>query len=43
MAQVTLKHGIERILMDSIPELTAVEDVTDHSSGDDPYYQAAKK
>jgi Fe/S biogenesis protein NfuA len=43
MAQVTLKHGIERILMDSIPELTAVEDVTDHASGDSPYYEAAKK
>jgi Fe/S biogenesis protein NfuA len=43
MAQVTLKHGIERILMDAIPELTAVEDVTDHASGEDPYYQAAKK
>lgn len=43
MAQVTLKHGIERILMDAIPELTAVEDVTDHSSGENPFYQAAKK
>ena len=43
MAQVTLKQGIERILLDSIPELTGVVDVTDHASGSDPYYQAAKK
>lgn len=43
MAQVTLKQGIERILLDSIPELTGVVDVTDHASGTDPYYQAAKK
>ncbi len=43
MAQVTLKQGIERILMDAIPELTGVVDVTDHGSGDNPYYQASKK
>lgn len=43
MAQVTLKQGIERILRESIPELTDVVDVTDHASGNDPYYEAAKK
>lgn len=43
MAQVTLRQGIERILLDSIPELTGVVDVTDHSSGSNPYYQSAKK
>ncbi|MGF1666825.1 MAG: NifU family protein [Acidimicrobiia bacterium] len=43
MAQVTLKQGIERILLESIPELTGVVDVTDHASGTDPFYQAAKK
>lgn len=43
MAQVTLKQGIERILLDSIPELTEVRDITDHASGDNPYYEAAKK
>lgn len=43
MAQVTLKAGIERILLESIPELSEVVDVTDHASGDNPYYQAAKK
>ncbi len=43
MAAVTLKQGIERILYDTIPELTGVVDVTDHASGDNPYYEAAKK
>lgn len=43
MAQVTLRQGIERILRESIPELSDVVDVTDHASGADPYYQASKK
>jgi Fe/S biogenesis protein NfuA len=43
LAQVTLKQGIERILLESIPELSQVVDVTDHASGDDPYYQSQKK
>jgi Fe/S biogenesis protein NfuA len=43
LAQVTLKQGIEKILLESIPELTQVVDVTDHASGDDPYYQSQKK
>jgi len=43
MAQVTLKQGIERILLESIPEVTEVVDVTDHAAGSDPYYQSSKK
>jgi len=43
MAQVTLRQGIERILRESIPELTEVVDVTDHASGSDPYYESSKK
>lgn len=43
MASVTLKQGIERILKEAIAELEEVIDVTDHASGDNPYYQAAKK
>lgn len=43
LAQVTLKQGIERILLESIPELTQVVDVTDHASGDNPYYESQKK
>lgn len=43
LAQVTLKQGIERILLESIPELSQVVDVTDHASGDNPYYESQKK
>lgn len=43
LAQVTLKQGIERILLESIPELSQVVDVTDHASGEDPYYESQKK
>jgi Fe/S biogenesis protein NfuA len=43
MAQVTLKQGIERILLDAIPAITEVVDVTDHAAGSDPYYQKSKK
>ncbi len=38
MVDVTLKQGIERSLMTQFPEVTAVRDVTDHSTGDNPYY-----
>lgn len=38
MAAATLRQGIERILKDSIPELAAVVDVTDHEAGENPYY-----
>jgi Fe/S biogenesis protein NfuA len=43
LAQVTLKQGIEKIILESIDELTQVVDVTDHASGDDPYYESQKK
>lgn len=43
LAQVTLKQGIERIMLEAISDLTQVVDVTDHASGDDPYYQSEKK
>lgn len=38
MADVTLKQGIEKTLMEQIPEITAVKDATDHSTGENPYY-----
>lgn len=38
MADVTLKQGIERTLKGHFPEITAVLDETDHSTGEHPYY-----
>ncbi len=37
MVDVTLKQGIEKNLMAKIPQITAVRDATDHSSGAAPY------
>jgi Fe/S biogenesis protein NfuA len=38
LAQVTLRQSIEVGLRSWVPEIRAVVDVTDHASGDDPYY-----
>jgi Fe/S biogenesis protein NfuA len=43
MAAVTLSQGIEVAIFASVPEITRVVDVTDHASGTNPYYEAAKK
>ena len=38
MSQMTLRQGIETSLLEEVPELTRVVDVTDHGSGDNPFY-----
>jgi Fe/S biogenesis protein NfuA len=43
MAAVTLHQGIEVAIRDNIPEIQQVVDVTDHASGESPYFEAAKK
>jgi Fe/S biogenesis protein NfuA len=42
MATVTLSQGIERAILQAVPEVTNVVDVTDHQSGTNPYFEAAK-
>ena len=42
MADVTLKQGIETAIMEAVPEITAVYDVTDHANGENPYYQSSQ-
>ena len=37
MADVTLKQGIEKTMMAKIPQISAVRDATDHSSGSAPF------
>ena len=39
MVDVTLKDGIEKTLMDQIPEVKSVKDLTDHSIDDNAYYK----
>jgi Fe/S biogenesis protein NfuA len=43
MASVTLSQGIETTITDLVPEISKVIDVTDHASGDNPFYEKAKK
>jgi Fe/S biogenesis protein NfuA len=43
MAPVTLGQGIEVAIVEAVPEVRQVVDVTDHASGQNPYYEAAKK
>jgi Fe/S biogenesis protein NfuA len=43
MATVTLSQGIEVAITEAVPEIDQVVDVTDHASGSNPYYEAAKK
>ena len=38
MSRLTLSQGIETQLIEAIPELTGVIDVTDHASGENPFY-----
>lgn len=39
MVEATLKDGVEKSLMDQIPELTAVRDMTDHTDRSQAYYK----
>ena len=43
LAAVTLSQGIEVAIRDAVPEITRVVDVTDHESGENPYFESAKK
>ncbi|MGH9170331.1 MAG: NifU family protein [Acidimicrobiales bacterium] len=43
LAKVTLSQGIAVAIKDAVPEVVEIVDVTDHASGDNPYYEPAKK
>ncbi|GDX29808.1 hypothetical protein LBMAG14_02840 [Actinomycetes bacterium] len=43
MAAATLSQGIEVAILEAVPEIKKVADVTDHASGSNPYFEAAKK
>ena len=38
MADVTLKQGIEVMIMDEVEGITGVVDITDHAAGTNPFY-----
>lgn len=39
MSKATLRQGIEVAIKEAVPEVLHVVDVTDHQSGDNPYYR----
>lgn len=43
MANVTLRNGVEMLLREEIPDLVALEDITNHAEGQNPYYAASTK
>jgi Fe/S biogenesis protein NfuA len=43
LAAVTLSQGIEVAILDAVPEIEQVVDVTDHASGVNPYFESSKK
>jgi Fe/S biogenesis protein NfuA len=38
MVDVTLKDGVEKTLLESIPELVGVRDMTDHTMDENAFY-----
>jgi Fe/S biogenesis protein NfuA len=38
MADVTLKQGIETMILEAVPEIRQVLDTTDHDAGINPYF-----
>jgi Fe/S biogenesis protein NfuA len=42
MAAATLAQGIRQILMETVPEVEDIVDVTNHAAGTDPYFSPAK-
>ena len=42
MVDVTLKQGIERMIVEQVPEIESVYDTTDHASGSNPYFSQGK-
>jgi Fe/S biogenesis protein NfuA len=40
LAKVTLTRGVERMIRELVPEVTAVRDVTDHARGENPFYRS---
>ena len=39
MVDVTLKEGIEKTLLEKVPEIKGIKDVTDHSERENAYYK----
>ena len=38
MSRLTLRQGVEKMIHQSIPEVTAIHDITDHQAGENPFF-----
>jgi Fe/S biogenesis protein NfuA len=38
MSRMTMLDGVQTMLAESVPEIIAVKDLTDHATGENPYY-----
>jgi Fe/S biogenesis protein NfuA len=43
MANVTLRQGVEAAVKKLVPAVKGVKDITDHTSGSNPYFQQDSK
>jgi len=41
MSRLTLRQGVERMIRQAVPEVTEIHDVTDHDSGENPFFTGA--
>ena len=39
MSRMTLRQGVERMVRQSVPEISVIHDVTDHASGENPFFE----
>jgi len=42
-ARATLKEGVERAILEAVPEIKEVVDVTDHALGENPFYASQNR
>lgn len=38
MSRMTLRQGVERMIRQAVPEVTAIHDITDHAAGENPFF-----
>lgn len=41
MSRMTLRQGVERMVRQAVPEVSVIHDVTDHSSGENPFFEGS--
>ena len=39
MSQMTLRQGVERMVRQAVPEVSMIHDITDHASGENPFFE----